>query len=98
MGAQGAAIAFSAGETVVTVLAYLMLRRAQPTLRLSLRVPARVALAAAAGAALLLVPGVSSVIAMLAGCSIYVALLIALRAVPPELYHAFSRRAAAPPS
>jgi O-antigen/teichoic acid export membrane protein len=88
--AEGAAIAFVAGELVVTALAFVLLRRARSDLRFSLRVPMRVLLAAAAGGAVAFLP-LASVLEALLGCAVYVALLIALRTVPAELREALLR-------
>ena len=58
--AEGAALAYVGGELVLAALMYLLLTRAQPGLHLSLRVPVRVAAAAALAGAVALVPGLPS--------------------------------------
>jgi hypothetical protein len=58
----------------------------------SLRGTPTVALAAGAGASVLLVPGLPVVAATAAGTAIYAGAALALRAVPPELLEAFARR------
>jgi O-antigen/teichoic acid export membrane protein len=96
LGAQGAAIAFSGGETVVTILAYVLLRRANPELHFSPRIPLRVIAAAAFGTLVLLIPGLPSVADAALGCAVFAAALLAFRAVPAELLEALGRRRAAP--
>jgi O-antigen/teichoic acid export membrane protein len=90
--ATGAAIAFSAGEWIVTILAFTLLRRAQPQLRYSLRVPLRAVAAAAVAGALALLPGLSSLLSAIVATVVFFALLFALRAIPQELIEALSRR------
>ena len=90
--AEGAALAYVGGELVLAALMYLLLARAQPGLHLSLRVPVRVAAAAALAGAVALVPGLPSVVAASAAAALYVAALFALRGVPQELLEAFQRR------
>jgi O-antigen/teichoic acid export membrane protein len=90
--AKGAAIAYVGGELIVMVLAYALLKRAMPELRFSLRVPVRVAGAAAAAGLVALVPGLPSAAAAAAASAIYLAVLFALRAVPQELLDALGRQ------
>ena len=90
--AEGAALAYVGGELVLAALMYLLLARAQPGLHLSLRVPVRVAAAAALAGAAASVPGLPSVVAAAAASALYVVALFALRGVPQELLEAFQRR------
>jgi O-antigen/teichoic acid export membrane protein len=94
--ARGAAIAFSAGEVAIALLSYLVLRLAKPDLRFSLRIPVRVMLAALIGAGAALIPGLTSLEAALIGGVVYIALLVASRAIPPELVHALRPHAGTP--
>lgn len=90
--AQGAAIAFSAGEGVVAVLSYAALRIAKPDIRFDLRIPLRVVVAAGVAACALLLPGLTSLETGMAGGAAYLALLLALRALPPEVLDALRSR------
>jgi O-antigen/teichoic acid export membrane protein len=94
--ARGAAIAFSSGEVAVALLSFLALRLAKPDLRFSLRVPVRVMFAALVGAGAALVPDLTSLEAGVIGGVVYLALLVASRAIPPELLHAVRPRARTP--
>jgi O-antigen/teichoic acid export membrane protein len=91
LDAKGAAIAYVGGELIVMVLAYALLMRAMPTLRFSLRVPLRVAGAAAAAGLVALAPGLPSVVAATAATVIYLVVLFVLRGIPEELMNAFGR-------
>jgi O-antigen/teichoic acid export membrane protein len=86
--ARGAAIAFAAAEVAVAACSFLALRSARPDLSFSLRVPARVLLAAVLAGAVALVPGLSSIADTAIASAVYVGLLLLLRAVPVELAHA----------
>jgi O-antigen/teichoic acid export membrane protein len=90
--ARGAALAFAAGELAVAGCSFVALRRARPGSRFSLRVPVRVALAAvlAGGVALLL--GLTSLPSAALAAGLYVGALIALRAIPTELFEALGAR------
>jgi len=86
--AQGAALAFVAGEVVLVSCAFAFLRSARPDLRFSARVPLRVLGAASLAGLLALVPGLGSLaMALLAGC-VYFGVLAASGAIPAELRHA----------
>ena len=92
LAARGAAIAFSSGEAAVAILSLVALRAARRDLSFSLRVPSRVLLAAGLACLVLLIPAIGSLPrALLAGC-IYVAVLAATRAFPPELLSALQSR------
>jgi O-antigen/teichoic acid export membrane protein len=84
-GARGAAWATLAGETVLALGYFTALMRHDPSARPSLRLLWRLALAAAAALALVLVPGVPDVVLAAMGGLVYAALAAALGAVPPEL-------------
>jgi O-antigen/teichoic acid export membrane protein len=90
--AQGAAAAFSAAEVTLAASSLLVLRLARPDLVFSLRVPARVLLAAALGGAVVFAPGLSSLSRALIASAIYVAVLVAVRAIPVEIMHALAHR------
>jgi O-antigen/teichoic acid export membrane protein len=91
--ARGAAIAFSAAEVGLAAGSYLLLKASFSELRLSIRVPTRVLLAAGLAFAVLLAPGMSSLARAVVGSAIYVAALVALRAIPAELIDALPGRA-----
>jgi O-antigen/teichoic acid export membrane protein len=88
--ARGAAIAFSGAELTLAVSSFVMLRRARPDLRFSARTPLRVLAAAALGAAVLLIPSLTSLSRAALGLVIYCAVLLLLKAVPAELTQALS--------
>jgi O-antigen/teichoic acid export membrane protein len=89
--ARGAAIAFSAAELSLAISSFVLLKRARPELRFSSRIPVRVLVAAACGAAVLLVPNLSSLARALIASVIYLLVLAALRGVPAELLLALRR-------
>jgi O-antigen/teichoic acid export membrane protein len=94
MGADGAAAATVAAEAVLSLAAALFLGRHSRALSPDLRVLPKVCLAAglAIGTAVL-VPAPPVVLAILSG-AVYVGVVLALRAVPPELFHALRQRGA----
>jgi O-antigen/teichoic acid export membrane protein len=92
--ARGAAIAFSSAEVVLALSSYALLRAAKPDLGFPWRVSASVLAAAAGAGAVAVVPDLSSLAMALIGSAIYFALLLLLRAIPSELWHAMRR----PPS
>jgi O-antigen/teichoic acid export membrane protein len=83
--ARGAALAFVIAEVVVVGGSFAFLRSARPDLTFSLRVPARVLLAALLAGAVALIPGLTSLPVALIGCVVYAGALAALGAVPKEL-------------
>jgi O-antigen/teichoic acid export membrane protein len=93
MQARGAAIAFSSGEVAVAVLSFVALRLAKPDLRFSRRIPVRVVLAALVGAGAALIPDLNSLEAAVIGGVVYIVLLVASGAIPPELLQALRPRA-----
>lgn len=92
LGARGAAIAFTSAEFAGTVATLVVLVRTRPVLRPSPRVPVRVLVAAAAGGAIVLVGGLTSLERCAIGSTVYVVVIVVLRAVPVELRHAFIRK------
>jgi O-antigen/teichoic acid export membrane protein len=90
--ARGAAIGFTAGEVVVAGMSFAALRIARPDIKFSLRIPVRVLLAALVGSLAALIPGLASLPTALLALAVYGAALIALRAIPAELMHAFRHR------
>jgi O-antigen/teichoic acid export membrane protein len=93
-GATGGAIALVASELTLGVCYEVALTRGRPQLRPSPSFVARAACAAAVAAVPVLVLGLPSLVAAVAGMLIYGGTLIVLRAVPVELLHALrpSRR------
>lgn len=92
--ANGAALAASVGEVVLAVAALMLLVRARPALRPDLSYVPKLALAAALGAACVLLPGPDAVAAVVA-LLVYAGVAWLLRAVPDELTDALLRRRAA---
>lgn len=90
--ARGAAIAFSGAEVLMAASSCAALRIARPDLALSLRVPLRVLIAAGAAAAVLLAPGLTSLLRAILASMIYLGVLVILRAIPAELTQALLRR------
>jgi O-antigen/teichoic acid export membrane protein len=90
--ARGAAVAFSSAELVGAGASYMMLERARPETRFEHRVPVRVGLAAALGAAVVLVPGLSSLEQCLVSAILYASVLVVLRALPTEIMDALRHR------
>jgi O-antigen/teichoic acid export membrane protein len=84
LGAEGASIAAIACELVVAGGYLFALVRAHPHLRPGIAVLIRVALASAAGASVLFL-SLPSIVHWLLASTIYLTLLLALRAFPPEL-------------
>jgi O-antigen/teichoic acid export membrane protein len=92
MGARGAALATVIAEAALVIAAVYLLRRARPLLSPDLGIVPKVALAAALAIGVaLVVPAPSVVLAGLAGL-VYTGVVLALRAVPPELFTALLRR------
>jgi O-antigen/teichoic acid export membrane protein len=92
-GANGAALAASVGEVALAIAALAMLARVRPDLRPDLRYVPKVLLAAGGGLLCMLLP-VPDVLATVAAVLVYVALALALRVVPLELFEALLRRGA----
>ena len=89
-GASGGAVATLVGETLIAVLSFAALRRAG--IGVSLRVLPRVALATAAGALPLLVPGLAALPQAVLAAVLFGAAAFALGLVPPEARSALARR------
>jgi O-antigen/teichoic acid export membrane protein len=89
---RGAATAFAAGEATVAILTFAMLRVARADITFSLRVPVRVLLAAVLAGAVVLIPGLTSLAQAVIASSVYLGVLVASGAVPPELAQALLRR------
>jgi O-antigen/teichoic acid export membrane protein len=84
-GAEGAAVATVAGEVALALACAVALTRRDRSLRPPLGLVPRVAIAAAAGASLALVPGLPPLVLAAAGGAVYLVVLVLLRAVPREL-------------
>jgi O-antigen/teichoic acid export membrane protein len=94
MGADGAALATVGSEVVLSLAAAIALGRHSTALSPDLRVVPKVCFAAALAVGVaLLVPAPPVVLAVLSG-AVYVGAVLALRAVPPELFHALRQRGA----
>jgi len=91
-GAQGAAVAVAAGDVVLGALYLIAIRRGPDGARLSLRVAPKVALAGGAAAGLAVVSGLPSVPAAVLAGAVYLAGIVALRAIPPEVLDALRAR------
>jgi len=91
-GANGAALATVIAEASLVLTAVFFLRRARPALSPNLRIVWKVVLASALAIGVALaVPAPALVLSALAGL-VYAAAVLALRAVPPELFRALLRR------
>jgi O-antigen/teichoic acid export membrane protein len=90
MEAQGAAIAVTSGELILAALGLALLLHHQPQLRFGLGMATKVAVATGLGAAVLLVPSLSSLVRTILGAAIYLGALAAMRAIPPEIAGAFT--------
>jgi O-antigen/teichoic acid export membrane protein len=91
----GAAIATAIAELGLAIAGGIVLIRAHPHLRPSLGVLWRVAIAAAVGATAALATFLPEVARAILGCALFLAVAVALRAVPEELLQALRRRAKA---
>jgi O-antigen/teichoic acid export membrane protein len=92
MGAEGTAVAMTVTEFYLAVALAIGLVRARPSLRMRLGIVWKVAVAAAVALAAGLLPGLPSLPAALLAGAVYAAVVLALRAVPPELGRALLRR------
>ena len=91
-GAQGAAIGTASVEIVAAIGNGLLLVRGRPHLVPSLRTLPLVALAALLGAAPALASGLPVIVRLLLSTTIYLGVLLALKAPPPELLTLLPRR------
>lgn len=89
--AKGAAIAMLGAETLLAVWLGTTLLRLRPDLRPSLRVVPKVALALAAGAAFWFAP-LADLVTVVLGSAAYLGVLLVLRGIPVEIWHAIMRR------
>lgn len=94
-GALGAAVGVALAELMLALGAGLALARVRSGPRLSFRLAPRIALAAAAALAVAALPGLPAAGRLAAGIGIYAALVLLLRAVPPELLLELRARAPA---
>jgi O-antigen/teichoic acid export membrane protein len=88
-GAKGAAIATLAGESMLAIAYSFALFGADERLRVSLSVVPRVAAAAGAAVALVLVPGLHGIVLVVAASAAFFLVLWILRGIPSELHEAF---------
>ena len=91
LAAEGAALATTIAEWSLALVSIVLLARATDELDLSLRIVGPVLLAIAAGAATLLAP-LPNVVQGIVAPALYLAVLVLLRSIPPELLDAFARR------
>ena len=91
-GAKGSAVATVIGESVLALTCGALLMARRRDLRVDTRVLPRVAVAALAAGAVLLVPGLPEFADLVLAGVVYVAVLIALRTVPTEIGHALLRK------
>jgi len=85
-GARGAALASVCGEATLATLYLIGLIRHSPQMRPKLGVAGRVLLAAIPAGIVALVPNLPAVLQPLAALAVFALLIIALKAVPPEIY------------
>jgi O-antigen/teichoic acid export membrane protein len=97
-GAIGAALGTVIAEIAGLTAAWILLVRRRPTVAPGLDALLRAALAAVAGLAVWLVPGIPSVVAAVLGVGVFAAVAYAVGAVPAELLSAFLRRDARSPA
>jgi O-antigen/teichoic acid export membrane protein len=95
-GAFGAAFATLAGDTCLALGYGLVLMRKHPEFRVSLERVPTVALACGIGASALLVPGIPNVVTLIVASGAYVAVLVALGAIPSEVRDALGWRRSRP--
>jgi O-antigen/teichoic acid export membrane protein len=85
LGAEGGALATTITEALLAVTLPVALIRRYPAMRPSLRTLPRIGVAAVAAGALAFVPSVPSVVLLVASGVVFLALALALRAIPHEL-------------
>lgn len=95
-GAIGAASAVIVGELWLSAVYLVLLNRADPRLRPPLRAIGPVALAAAGGVGLVLALELPSLPAALLATAIYFAMLVLMRAIPPEIFEQLRRNPVSP--
>jgi O-antigen/teichoic acid export membrane protein len=89
-GAKGGSVAAVIGETSLATLVYLYLRRAEPAVAPRVGLSLRVAAASLPAFAVLFVP-LAWELRLVASLGLFAVLVLALRALPPELAHALRR-------
>jgi O-antigen/teichoic acid export membrane protein len=94
-GAKGAAIAMTCAESVLAAWLGVALLRPRPELRPSLRIVPSLALALGAGVALGVAP-MPDLLAVILSSAVYFGLLVLLRAIPKEIWHALPGRGGRP--
>jgi O-antigen/teichoic acid export membrane protein len=87
-GALGGAVGNLAGETVLALGYLLGLRGSDTAAERSFAVLPKVVLAAALGMAASVLPGLPSVVAAILAVAVYGVVLLATRAIPPEVFEA----------
>ena len=91
-GAEGAAVATVFGESALGVSYGVALMRRRPDLRFSPAILPRVAAALVAAAAVLLIPGLSQALTLIAVGAVYAGVAFLVGAIPPEVGHALRLR------
>jgi O-antigen/teichoic acid export membrane protein len=92
LGAKGAALATVGAEAVLAVTSLMLVRRARPALSPNLRVVPKVLLAGAVSVAVALAVPLPAVVLAILSCGAYGAVILALGALPPELFDALRGR------
>lgn len=91
-GADGAAVATLVGEVGLAVALGLQLMRAHRDLRVDPELVPRVVVATGLALAVLLIPGLADVFDLALAAAVYCVAVVALRAVPDEVWAALRRR------
>ena len=91
-GAQGAAVATVVGESALALALGVLLMARRRDLRVELDVLPKVAVATAVGAAAVLIPSLPELVDLVLAGVGFATVLVLLRAVPPEVWHALRRR------
>jgi len=91
-GAQGAAIGIATAEVLAATMGGVLLVRGRPHLAPSLRVVPRAAAAALVAATPALVPGLPVIVRVILSSLIYLGALLALKAIPREVFEALPPR------
>jgi len=91
-GASGAAWATVGGEAVLVTLSWLVLRARRPAIAPALRTVLPTLIPLAGGVGVALIPGLASVPSAILAGSVYLALTLVTRALPPELLQALLHR------
>jgi O-antigen/teichoic acid export membrane protein len=87
-GAFGASFATLLGDSCLAVGYGIVLMRRNPEFRVSLQLVPRVALACGIGATALLIPGLPNAVTLTLAAAAYLAVLVAVRAIPTEIWDA----------